>query len=246
MRKIVAGEVVSLDGVMESPGQWPFPYWSDEMGAVVGEQMANADAMLLGRVTFQALAASWPDKTEEDMPAAGHMNDTQKYVVSSTRDDVSAWPNSTLISGDVVAEIATLREQPGGDIGVTGSATLVQSLLREGLLDELHLLVHPITLGTGKRILDAKAGKVPLALVESQIVPNGVMCLVYAPDRGAGESGGPRRRRERHCGPMPPQPRHPSAEGSPGEAGVREGMFRMWNARTAKSALRRVLRMRPG
>ena len=183
MRKIVAGEFVSLDGVMEAPDQWQFPYWSDEMGAVVGEQMATTDAMLLGRVTFQEFVSFWPDKTEEEVPGAGHMNGVQKYVVSTTLDDVSAWQNSTVISGDVVAEIATLKQQPGKDIGITGSATLVQSLLREGLLDELHLLVHPITLGSGKRILDEKAGRVPLTLVESRSLPNGVMYLVYAPDR---------------------------------------------------------------
>jgi dihydrofolate reductase len=183
MRKIVAGEFVSLDGVMEAPHEWHFPYWSDEMGAVVGDQMANADAMLLGRVTYQEFASFWPDKTEEETPGAGHMNGVQKYVVSTTLDDVSAWQNSTLITGNVTDELAKLKQQPGKDIGVTGSATLVQSLLREGLLDELRLLVHPITLGRGKRILDEKAGQVPLTLVESRALPNGVMYLVYAPDR---------------------------------------------------------------
>ncbi|HVL25098.1 MAG TPA: dihydrofolate reductase family protein [Thermomicrobiales bacterium] len=190
MRKIVAGEFVSLDGVMESPDQWHFPYWSDEMGAVVGEQMSGSDAMLLGRVTFQEFASFWPDKTEDEVPGAGHMNGAQKYVVSTTLDDVSAWQNSTLVSGDIAGEIAKLKEQPGQDIGVTGSATLVQWLLREGLLDELHLLVHPITLGSGKRILDEKAGKVPLTLIESRNLPNGVLYLIYAPDRSAGEGEG--------------------------------------------------------
>jgi len=189
MRKIVAGEFVSVDGVMERADQWHFPSGSDEMGAVVGEQMANSDAMLLGRVTFQEFASFWPSQKEDEVPGAAHMNDTPKYVVSSTLDDVSAWQNSTLITGDVAAEIAKLKEQPGRDIGVTGSATLVQWLLREGLLDELHLLVHPITLGSGKRILDEKAGRVPLKLIESRNLPNGVLYLIYAPDRSAVESG---------------------------------------------------------
>jgi dihydrofolate reductase len=190
MRKIVAGEFVSVDGVMEAPDQWHFPYWSDEMGAVVGEQMSNADAMLLGRVTFQEFASFWPNQKEDEVPGAAHMNDTQKYVVSTTLNDVSAWQNSTLVTGNVVDEIAKLKQQEGGDIGVTGSATLVQSLLREGLLDELHLLVHPITLGSGKRILDEKAGKVPLKLIESRNLPNGVLYLIYAPDHSAVESEG--------------------------------------------------------
>jgi dihydrofolate reductase len=118
------------------------------------------------------------------------MNNTQKYVVSTTLNDVSAWQNSTLVTGNVVDEIAKLKQQEGGDIGVTGSATLVQWLLREGLLDELHLLVHPITLGSGKRILDEKAGKVPLKLIESRTLPNGVLYLIYAPDYSAVESEG--------------------------------------------------------
>ena len=158
------------------------------MGAVVGEQMANADAMLLGRVTFQEFASFWPSQKEAEVPGAAHMNDTRKYVVSTTLDDVSAWQNSTLVTGDVAAELRKLKEQPGGDIGVTGSATLVQWLLRAGLLDELHLLVHPISLGSGKRILDEKAGKVPLTLLECRTLPNGVLYLIYAPDRSASES----------------------------------------------------------
>lgn len=188
MRKIVAGEFVSVDGVMEAPEQWHFAYWSDEMGAVVGEQMANADAMLLGRVTWQGFGSYFAGKTEEEAQGADHMNNTPKYVVSTTLDDASAWQNSTLINGDLADEITRLKEQPGKDIGVTGSATLVQSLLREGLLDELHLLVHPITLGSGKRILDEKAGKVPLKLIESRSLPNDVLYLIYGPDRATAES----------------------------------------------------------
>ncbi|HYH12885.1 MAG TPA: dihydrofolate reductase family protein [Thermomicrobiales bacterium] len=190
MRKIVAGEFVSLDGVMEAPEQWHFAYWSDEMGAVVGDQMANADAMLLGRITWEGFGSYFAGKTEEEAQGADHMNNTPKYVVSTTLDDASAWQNSTLIKGDLVEEITKLKEQPGGDIGVTGSGTLVQSLLREGLLDELHLLVHPITLGSGQRILDEKAGRVPLTLIESRTLPNGVLYLIYGPDRSAAGSEG--------------------------------------------------------
>lgn len=190
MRKIVAGEFVSADGVMESPDKWHFPYWSDDMGAVVGEQMANADAILLGRVTFQEFASFWPDKQEDEVPGAAHMNGTRKHVVSTTIDDVSAWQNSSLVTGDVAAEIRKLKDQDGGDISVIGSATLVQWLLREGLLDELHLLIHPVSLGSGKRILDEKAGKVPLRLIECRTLPNGVLYVIYGRDTSAAPPDG--------------------------------------------------------
>jgi dihydrofolate reductase len=181
MRKIVAGTFVSLDGVMEAPDKWHFPYFDDKMGEAVGSQMAEADAMLLGRVTYQEFASYWPQQTNET-PGAEFMNPVQKYVVSTTLQNVDEWQNSTLIDGNnFVAEIQRLKESPGKQINVTGSAKLVQSLLRENLLDELRLLVHPIVVGGGKRLLAGGTGPVPLKLLDSQIFDTGVLYLTYQP-----------------------------------------------------------------
>ena len=181
MRKIVAGLFISLDGVVESPDKWHFPYFDDKMGEAVGSQMAEADAMLLGRVTYQEFASYWPQQTA-DTPGADFMNGVQKYVVSSTLPNVDEWQNSTLIDGNnFVAEMQRLKSMPGKTISVTGSAKLVQSLLRENLLDELRLLVHPIVVGGGKRLLEGDTGQVPLKLVDSQIFDTGVLYLTYQP-----------------------------------------------------------------
>jgi dihydrofolate reductase len=181
VRKIVAGTFVSLDGVMESPDKWHFPYFDDAMGEAVGSQMAEADAMLLGRVTYQEFASYWPQQSN-DTPGADFMNPVQKYVVSTTLDNVDAWQNSALIDGNnFVAEITKLKQQPGKNINVVGSAKLVQSLLRENLLDELRLLVHPIVVGGGKRLLAGDTGQKPLQLAESKIFDTGVLYLTYVP-----------------------------------------------------------------
>jgi dihydrofolate reductase len=185
MRKIVAGEFVSLDGVMEAPHEWHFPYFNDEMGEAVGKQMANSDAMLLGRVTWEEFASFWPNQDEADVDIAPHMNNTPKFVVSTTLNDVSAWQNSTLIQGDILNELAKLKETPGKDIGITGSATLVQSLLEAGLLDELNLLVHPIVVGRGKRLFREEAATTGLELVESKTFSTGVLALTYVPARSS-------------------------------------------------------------
>jgi dihydrofolate reductase len=179
MRKIVAGLFISLDGVVESPDKWQFPYFNDQMGAEVGAQMDAADAMLLGRVTYQEFASYWPSAPADD-PFTARMNGTPKYVVSTTLDTV-AWQNSTLINGNVGAEITRLKQQPGKNIGITGSATLVRSLLRDGLLDELRLLVHPVVVGGGKRLFEGMGEQVALTLVESRTFSTGVLALTYTP-----------------------------------------------------------------
>ncbi|MCC6313407.1 MAG: dihydrofolate reductase [Thermomicrobiales bacterium] len=180
MRKIVSGLFLSLDGVYEAPHQWHFPYWSDEMGEVVQTQMDASDAMLLGRVGYQEFAQYWPQQPS-DGDIADHMNETPKYVVSTRLAAVGEWRNSTLVTGDIMAEIRALKTQPGKDIGMTGSGVLVRSLLREGLLDELHLLVHPIVVGTGKRLFPDETPRQGLRLVASRPLPNGVLYLTYAP-----------------------------------------------------------------
>ena len=179
MRKIVAGEFVSLDGVVEAPNEWHFPYFNDEMGEAVGSEMTEADTMLLGRRTYEEFAAAWPDRPSDE-PGADFMNNTPKFVVSTTLETVE-WKNSTLVKGDFVEEITRLKQQPGGTIFVSGSPTLVRWLLRERLLDELHLLLHPIVVGHGKRLFENGIGQVPLKLVESKTFSTGVLSLNYAP-----------------------------------------------------------------
>lgn len=178
MRKLTAGLFVSVDGVVESPEKWTFPYFNDEVGQVVQSQMEAADTMLLGRRTYEEFAAYWPDKTAEDDPFADYINNTPKLVVSNTLRSVE-WRNSTLVTGDVVEELTKHKQQPGKNIGMTGSATLVGSLLRDGLLDELKLLLYPIVVGTGKRLFEGSADQVPLKLVESRALSNGVLSLTY-------------------------------------------------------------------
>jgi dihydrofolate reductase len=180
VRKVIASEFVSLDGVMEAPDRWQFPYVNDEMGEAVGAEMAQADAMLLGRVTYQEFASYWPTSTDE--PFASHLNNTPKFVVSRTLEEPLEWQHSTLIKENVAEEISTLK-QPGKDISILGSATLVRSLLRDDLLDELRLMIHPIVLGTGKRLFEDGGNQKALNLVGSKTFSTGVLYLIYQPDR---------------------------------------------------------------
>ena len=179
MRKIVSGLFISLDGVVESPDQWHFPYFNDEMGAAVDALVAGADAMLLGRKTFEEFAEYWPSQGDEDF--GGFINNVQKYVISNTLTNPE-WKNSTVISGDVVGQLRDLKAQLGKNINITGSGTLVESLLQNRLLDELHLLVHPIAVGSGrKQLFVADHPSIPLKLAESKTFSTGVLHLVYVP-----------------------------------------------------------------
>ena len=176
MRKVVANFFISLDGVVERPDQWHFPYFNDEMGQAVGAGMAASDTMLLGRRTYEEFAAFWPSQTE---PPADHMNTTSKIVVSNTLTSAD-WQNSRIVRGeDLASELNRLKQQDGKNIGTVGSATLVRSLLRDGLLDELHLLVHPLVVGAGKRLFEGETGKVPLTLLSSKTFGTGVVYLIY-------------------------------------------------------------------
>lgn len=179
MRKVVAGLFVSLDGVIEAPETWHFPYFNDEMAETVASQMAAADTMLLGRRTYQEFAAYWADKGS-DVEFADQINGTPKLIASTTLEAVT-WQNSTLIEGNVAKALTRLKQEPGKDISVTGSGTLVRSLLRDKVLDELRLLVHPIVVGSGKRLFPDGGDQVALKLVDSRTFSTGVLYLTYEP-----------------------------------------------------------------
>jgi dihydrofolate reductase len=181
VRKVIASEFVSLDGVMESPEEWHFPYFNDEMMEAIGSAMAEADAMLMGRVLYEEWAAFWPNQDPDENPVAAQMNGVRKYVVSTTLEGPLEWQNSTLIGENVAEEITRLKQQPGKDISISGSGTLVRSLLREDLLDELRLMVHPIVVGSGKRLFEDGGDRKPLELVDSQTFGTGVLYLTYRP-----------------------------------------------------------------
>jgi dihydrofolate reductase len=177
VRKVVAGLFVSLDGVTESPDGWQFDHFDDEMAAEMSSQMAAQDAVLFGRVTYEEWASYWPTSTDE--PFAGFINSTPKYVVSTTLEEPLEWNNSTLVGGNVADEIVNLKRQPGENIAVQGSPTLVESLLQDDLLDELKLMVHPVVAGGGKRLFgDGRALK-RLKLVDSKTTGTGVVILTY-------------------------------------------------------------------
>jgi dihydrofolate reductase len=149
------------------------------MGAVVGAMMSETDAMLLGRETYDGFAAYWPNADPDD-PITAQMNGTRKYVVSNTLTDPT-WENTTVITGDVAAELTSLKQDTR--LSTTGSATLVRWMLEAGLVDELHLLVHPVVVGSGKKLF-AEGAKVPLDLVSSTAFASGVVHLVYSPAAG--------------------------------------------------------------
>ncbi len=181
MRKVVAVELVSVDGIMGSPEEWAFSYSNDEMEEANASGMASSDAMLLGRVTYEGLAAFWPNQPG-GTPMVDYINSVPKYVVSRTLQEPLGWNNSTLLEGDEFAEgVAGLKRQPGKDITIIGSGALVRSLLREGLLDELRLMVHPIVLGGGKRLFEEGGDRRSLELVESRAFATGVLYLTYRP-----------------------------------------------------------------
>jgi dihydrofolate reductase len=183
MRKVVASELVSLDGVMESPEKWSFRFHNDEMAEANEAGMAQADAMLLGRVTYQEFASYWPYQNSADQPFTDYLNNTLKFVISTTLEEPLEWQNSTLIKGNVAEEIAKLKQQPGKNIGIVGSATLVRSLLGDNLLDELSLIVHPIVVGSGRRLFEEGGDQKELKLVDSRTFSTGVVYLTYQPDR---------------------------------------------------------------
>ena len=180
MRKIIAAEFMSLDGVIENANQLTGQYFNDELQQWLGAGMAGTDTLLMGRVTYQEFVPFWADKTGTEDPVAAHMS-KPKYVVSTTLADTSGWANSTLISSNVAEQLTRLKEQPGKDILALGSATLVRWLLREGLADELDLLVFPVVAGHGKRLFDGDGSEVKLKLAGCEAFSTGVVHLTYHP-----------------------------------------------------------------
>jgi dihydrofolate reductase len=189
MRKITAGLFIALDGVVEAPDQWHFPYFSEEMGAAVTATLGAADTVLFGRKTYDSFAGAWPEREEageEDAGLAKALGDARKIVVSHQKLEFT-WRNSEQLEGDLVEAVTALKSEPGANIALSGSVSVVRQLLAAGLLDELHLLVHPIAVRKGMRLFD-EGESIPLRLISSETFETGVLNLVYGPAESAGDT----------------------------------------------------------
>ena len=192
MRKIQAGLFISLDGVVEDPQDWHFPYFNEEMGAAVDATLGRSDTLLLGRKTYDSFAGAWPDRElagEEDAGMAKKLGDARKIVVSNQPLEFT-WRNSELLDGDLVEAVTALKDEPGDTpIAMSGSVSIVRQLLAAGLLDELHLLVHPIAVRKGMQLFDEDEAPVPLTLISSETFKTGVLNLVYGPAESTSDAG---------------------------------------------------------
>lgn len=177
MRKVTAGLFMSLDGVVESPSQWGAPHFDDEVLGEISAGVAQADAVLLGRRTYLEFAELWPGR---EGPMADFLNNAPKHVVSSTLQELR-WGPARLVTGDLDEQVAELKRQPGKDIQVPGSPRVVRSLLRDGLLDELSLMIAPIVVASGMRLFDELTDPVRLELVDSKALSGGVLSATYRP-----------------------------------------------------------------
>jgi dihydrofolate reductase len=185
MSRLVVSEFVSLDGVMEEP-RWTFEYhdkrpWTEDQMKFKNGELFGSDSLLLGRVTYQGFAGAWPSMQDDPEGYGKRMNGLPKYVVSRTLEKAE-WNNSRVISGDVAAEVTKLKEQPGQDILVFGSCSLVQTLLQLGMVDELRLMVYPVVLGSGKRLFNSPL-HAALKPVETRAFGSGVVLLRYQAER---------------------------------------------------------------
>ena len=181
MSKICAHEFMSLDGVFENPS-WTAPYgFTPGMGETIGALTGASSAILLGRRTWEMFAPAWSTRTAEQDPGAPFFNDSPKFVVSGSRSDVDEWQNSSVLGAYAPAAIARVKAEASGNVFVSGSGTLVRGLIADGLLDELHLFVFPIVLGSGARLFPEGSDRLPLALGGSQTFENGVVHLTYGP-----------------------------------------------------------------
>jgi dihydrofolate reductase len=194
MRKVIVTEWMSLDGVVQAPGAadedttggfqhggWHLPYFDDLSQNWVVETLTAAGGFLLGRRTYEILAAYWPNASEEEQVVAQPLNTRPKYVASGTLTEPLAWQNSTVLQGDVAEAVAALKQEDGGDLLVIGSSELVQTLNEHDLVDEFHLMIDPLVVGGGKRIFRDDGVLRPLRLVEHKVTTTGAMVATYAP-----------------------------------------------------------------
>ena len=178
MGMIRVHEFTTINGVIDEP-RWTFDFGFDpQMGAAIGKAMGGCDAILLGRVTYQMFEPAWSGRTADDDPGAPFMNDTTKYVVSSTLTNAT-WRNSEIVGPYDPAAIKKLKDRVDGGLYVSGSGTLVRALLSDNLVDELHLFVYPLTRAGGPRLFDAETGASKWELADSQTYNNGVIYLNY-------------------------------------------------------------------
>jgi dihydrofolate reductase len=189
--KLIVSEFLTLDGVMQAPGDadedrrggfehggWQMPYFDEDAGAAITDIFLATGALLMGRVTYDIMAAFWPSATDE---FATMMNSLPKYVASTTLKEPLEWSNSTLIKGDIAAEVAKLKQTPGKDIQVIGSGDLVQTLMEHDLVDEYRLMVHPLVLGSGWRLFREGSPNIALRMIDNKTTSTGVLILVYEP-----------------------------------------------------------------
>ena len=192
MRKLVVQTFLTLDGVMQAPGGpgedddggfayggWSVNYWDEQMGQVMGEATSRPFAMVLGRRTYDIMAAYWPTAPEEE--GAKVFNDATKYVASRSRPALDAWSNSVLIEGDAADGLAGLKREDGPELQVHGSANLIQTLLRHNLVDEFRLWVFPVVIGSGKRLFADGTVPVGLRLADSKVSSTGVVMGTWQP-----------------------------------------------------------------
>jgi dihydrofolate reductase len=191
--KVVVNESLTLDGVMQAPGRpdedlrgsfqhggWAQPYFDEVMGSVAAEGIAKSPALLLGRRTYEDFASVWPNMPE-DNPFTAVINNAQKYVASTTLEEPLSWSNSRLLKGDAAEAVARLKAQPGNDLVVLGSGELVQSLMQRNLVDKYVLLIHPLVLGSGRRLFTDGSAFTALRLVDTKTSSTGVVIATYQP-----------------------------------------------------------------
>ena len=181
MAKILLAEFLTLDGVMEAPEKWQFPYFGPDFGQYTSEAISACDAFLLGRVTYDIFATSWPNIPEDGSGISTKLNAAPKYVVSNTLEKAD-WNNTTILKGSGAENVKKLKEQETGLIGVNGSGKLARTLMENNLVDEYNLMIHPVVVGRGQRLFEEGTPALNgLQLVETRTFSTGIIALVYRP-----------------------------------------------------------------